>query len=180
MDNPHSKSNPQSDDFPESKQYTSGRLGGQLQTLLPTLTVEWLDDFAIQYVMFYALDRTTIDGLISNNSFVMEQRPPNLPVFAALDSARASAGLSTANALYAMKRLKEESNTIENDKSAWVAFVLNRSLTAQVLSLGLRALSGVNKKVHLQIFYNTPDALRWLRFHLNKARKDALNTPSDV
>lgn len=150
-----------------------GPFGGELEQLSPSLTMEWLNDDAIQYVMFADLNRDTIDALIANQDHLMSRIKSDFPIFTVLDSAQAKAGLSVSNASYAVKQMQSGGGKPFPKQAVWMAFVLSRSVTAQVINLALRTASGLNKNIHVQVFYSSSDALRWLRFHLAKATSPA-------
>lgn len=157
-------------DNPQSyKSGDTGPNGGIIEWITPVVMLEWLDDRAIQCITAFDLSRANIDLFIEKqNTEVRPRLRQDLPQFTILDGRTAMRKLTTRDAMYCVTKLQSQSRQHLSIRGAWIAVMMNDDLVSSMVSFAVRTLSGISRNVHLQMFFKTDDALKWLRMNAQK------------
>ena len=129
----------------------------RIETLGNNVTIEWLDDE--QIVIFSANDasRKTVDVWAENVIRVTNERLHNVRYIHDLSHI----GLSLSS--YAQKKSKEV-NAVHPDAKGFVAIIMPRNFTAQVLRFFINhEIVPSQPDIKLHVMFSRKEALEWLR-----------------
>jgi len=130
------------------------------------LCIEHLDDDMITIVRFISLTQKLIDEWVARVIYINDEWPKGKPRLLCLDATN----IKTSDMRYLVDKISCQEPK-HADVSVYMVIWLEDSLASTLMTSIVRSSSVTPPNLHLQVVSSRQDALRWLRYNLNRSLK---------